>query len=515
MTSLGLAVLVVAVGCAAAIGLTCAVIISARSLVTILIRAPHEVTPVEDQARVVARRPVPVGAFEPDLAWPVYPLRQASKDRRGVAGRAFASLRTGASWWARVFLHGDAGPGLAWWLFLPIPLLSLAVLAFALTGTVIIVGTIEVVSLTLTTGTLFAGMVIGLAMRGAEAAWQQLRGAEASCPTCFYVSSRPAYLCPSCSRAHRDVRPSRYGTLWRRCDCGELMPTTVTRSAWRLTAVCQRCEEPLRPGAAAVREIRVPVFGDVGAGKTRFLYAALEGLEHRTQALGMLLSYPDAESKERSKKALELIRSGRDTLKTSDELPRALTCQIGAGLTATLIHLFDAAGERFRDASGHDDLGFLADAHGLVYVIDPFAVPGIRDAVAAEPAALPHLARAAGTDPESGYGEVVTRLRGSGVPARAQRLAIVVSRSDLLRTMLADCPDSGQQAADWLYDKGLHNVVLAAKRDFDEVEYFMVASVAGASAEPGMSALAPLSWLAASRGLQLGEPVPAVGGGQP
>ena len=57
------------------------------------------------------------------------------------------------------------------------------------------------------------------------------------------------------------------------------------------------------------------------------------------------------------------------------------------------------------------------------------------------------LAHAAAGDPETAYGEVVSRLRDSGVEAAGQRLAVVVSKADLLTAGGIELPDDSAAIA--------------------------------------------------------------------
>ncbi len=176
------------------------------------------------------------------------------------------------------------------------------------------------------------------------------------------------------------------------------------------------------------------------------------------------------------------------------------------------MHLFDAAGEHFRSARRPDALRFLDDGHGLVYVLDPFSIPAIRQQVADRNAAALGLAHAAAGDPELTYDEVVSRLRDSGVPASTERLAVVVSKADLLRAAGLSLPAGSAAIAQWLHDSGVHNLVISAPREFAEVRFFAVASQdmrPGSPDDPG----APLRWLLTSRGVRL--PGPADPGSAP
>ena len=186
--------------------------------------------------------------------------------------------------------------------------------------------------------------------------------------------------------------------------------------------------------------MRIPVFGDISAGKTRFLYAALNSLMQTAQRAGLDVSFPDETSREQAEFGLNVIRSGRETAKTSTNAQVTITCRLGAGRGCELVHLFDAAGEHFRNARRPDALRFLDDSQGLVYVLDPFSVEAIRRQVAdRDPLAL-GLAHAAAGDPELTYDEVVSRLRDSGVPASRELLAVVVSKTDLLRSAACSRP---------------------------------------------------------------------------
>ena len=478
----------------AGLGVVLGLVLSAASIVTGLARRPNLITPAAYRAERIKASPVATGQFEPDLAWPFYPLRQVRAD----LGRIEAQRQTiyGKLWRWRV-------PPIVWILLAPLSAAVAICLLVAGLTTLVIAGLFAVV-IWACAGIALAVFAPAVALlRGAERTWRTSKRTEASCPRCYHVTPWPAYRCPGCSELHRDIRPGRLGLLARRCTCGALLPTMVLRAAWRLEAVCQRCGEPLQAGSAAVRDVRIPIFGDTSAGKTRFLYAGLDTLIDFTSRAHIPLGFPDEESQNEATIALDLIRSGQETVKTSRTLPTALTCRIGTGVNATLVHLFDAAGEYFRDAQAHDSLGFLDHGHGLVYVLDPFSVGRVRDRVAGQNAAAVRFAHAAAGDPETAYGEVVSRLRDSGVGASGQRLAIVVSKADLLSAGGLEPPADSDAIAEWLMAAGVHNLVLSARREFAEVRYFAVASLAAGQARRSHDPGAPLRWLLTARGVRL------------
>jgi hypothetical protein len=266
--------------------------------------------------------------------------------------------------------------------------------------------------------------------------------------------------------------------------------------------VCKRCKAALPAGAGAVRDIRVPVFGDISAGKTRFLYASLSSLMVTAEDAGLGVDFPDEDSQEQAEFGLGVIRSGRETAKTSTNAQVALTCRLGSGRRSELVHLFDAAGEHFRSARRPDALRFLDDGQGLVYILDPFSIEAVRKQIGGVDAPAVRLAHAAAGDPELTYDEVASRLRDTGVPASRGRLAVVISKADLLRSAGLDLPAGSQAIAQWLWDHGVHNLVMAARRDFAEVRFYTVASQVispGGPDDPG----APLRWLLRVHGSRL------------
>ena len=440
--------------------------------------------------------------FGLDCAWPWYFYAQILADERNFQKQREAlTQRLWSGLGARLFPIDHSVSG--WWFLVPYPVIVLPFLLCVFLAMGACTAIYLAVSY-LVLGLAWVGFIllVGL-LRGVETAWSRLRKTSASCPKCFYVGVRPAYKCAGCGGLQRDIRPGRLGVFERRCECGVVMPTMVLRAAWAEQAVCQRCEEPLGKGAAAVRDVRLPIFGDVSAGKTRLLYATLDSMTALASEHDLHITYPDSASQARADLALSTIRASRETTKTDETLPRALSFRLGSGNTSTLIHLFDAAGELYRSTERSDELSFLDSGHGLVYVVDPFALDTIRHRVADSPAARQRVAEGEGRDPEFAYNHVVTQLRDGGIKARAQRLAIVVAKVDALQSCAVEFPTESTEIADWLRENGLHNVVLAAPNEFAEVKYFAVASNPIDRSAPGTDPGAPVRWLLRRRGVRL------------
>ena len=487
------------------IGLATGVTLFLVALVQGLARAPHLITPDGYRAEQAKAHPAGPGEFEPDLAWPVYPFRQARTDLSRAGSDLRDRYRRLARWPVDAFFRGQHGSRFWWWFFFPIPVITLYwLLATGLTA-LFCFGIFAAVNVASTGVTSSAhGALTGLA-RGWERARRVRLHADASCPRCFHVTQWPAYQCAACKAWHRDLRPGKLGLVVRRCRCGRRLPTMPVRAAWRLQAICQHqgCGQPLPKGAGAIRDTRIVIFGDTSAGKTRFLYASLNGLLTATDPAPPPTEFPNAESRQRVELGLTAIRSGQDTVKTTTGLSFAITARLGTGRRSALVHLFDTAGENYRDGAMHDALGFLHEGHGFVYVLDPFAIPAVRNHLAGNNTEAIQAAHAAAGHPESAYAEVVTRIRDSGIPAGGQRLAVIISKTDLLRAAGLDIPVGSDAIAGWLKAIGMHNVVIGAQRDFAQVRYFTVASQpvtpSGRADDPG----APLRWLLRAYGTPL------------
>lgn len=441
-----------------------------------------------------------------DRAWPTYFAAQVRYDLSAANGWTtelvvrcwrVAVRRTASG------VKASSGVLAACWpLFVPVLVLLLAITAGGLVG----IALVTAVFVLATAMAWAAGLLVVAALRGADRTHQRVFRAVASCPTpgCYQVSTLPAYQCPNagCRELHRDLRPGRLGVLWRRCGCGTTMPTTVLRST-SLQAVCPGCTKPLHPGAAAVTDVRLPVFGATMAGKTRLIMAGLVSLAGLSSADGITVAAADPVSKRALAGYAETIARQLPTPKTDRSLPAAVTVQLKVRQRTALVHVFDAAGELFVDREQNAHLAYLDQARALVFVLDPFCIPEVRARLTGATTDVFHAA--ASHDPEDSYHVTVQRLRSYGVDTRHQRLAFVVSKADLLLGLpMADgLVASSISVRSWLAGVGLDNLLLAADRDFAEVRFFLVSAMT-AEAQPPTSALAPLRWVLAGDRIHLG-----------
>jgi hypothetical protein len=159
-------------------------------------------------------------------------------------------------------------------------------------------------------------------LRAADTALLRARGLNGMlCPSCCHRVEYPAYKCPSCSHLHADIRPGRYGVLRRRCACdGKPMRTLILLGSHRYPAFCTHCERSMSEAVGRSRELILPLFGGVAAGKTQLMAAMTKSL---IDDPGRHARPADQETREAYDTMKEVFDNHREFRKTGDELPRA------------------------------------------------------------------------------------------------------------------------------------------------------------------------------------------------
>ncbi|NUJ99656.1 TRAFAC clade GTPase domain-containing protein [Streptomyces lunaelactis] len=281
----------------------------------------------------------------------------------------------------------------------------------------------------------------------------------------------------------------------------------VVRAAQQLPVRCPRCESTLYKGAAALTDVRVPVFGPTSAGKTRLIAAGLVALSATATASGSDLSCIDDDSQQAFQDATELLRRGADTARTpASQAPPPVTVQLTTSRRhRAVLHLFDASGDLYSARESNAELEYLDHAQGMVLVVDPFSLPSLRQQSVGTRGSLLTVPKPVAADPEQTYQVTAQRLRDFGVTTSHQRLAIAVVKADLLADLPVpeDMRPTPDNVRAWLIDNSLDHLVLTAERDFSEVRYFLVASQDQPVADAELSPALPFLWLLRCSGIAL------------
>jgi len=364
-----------------------------------------------------------------------------------------------------------------------------------------------VVVLVITLGTVHA---VAGGLRAADTLWLRVRRIRMVCPHCYDPVPYPAYRCGTCGALHRDIRPGRYGVVHRVCRCGTRAPNLLLfGTSQRLNAVCPHpnCEKPLEHRPGEVAEIVLPYFGAAGAGKSRLLVGMVAVLRQIAGAEEATATRTDERSRALLRDTRRLLAPETVTAKTPVEPRRGYSLRITAGRGARLIHLFDAAGERFYLTARTQDLRFLAAARTFVLVIDPLSVEMYWSQLPTARQERLRVARSTAPSAELAYQQTHEQIAAMGVPLRRARLAVVLSKADLVGE-----PDGGADAEDWaVRELGLGNLVRSARQMFGEVMFFRTAAVNDSDGRPDDSLNTVVRWVLAGEGVRITGPSVAVG----
>jgi hypothetical protein len=342
-------------------------------------------------------------------------------------------------------------------------------------------------------------------LRAGDASVRWWRGAAATCPRCREVTRLPAYRCGSPHRdgIHRDLRPGRLGVWFRRCHCGERLPSTILRAASAATAVCPACGGLLHELAGAASDARIAVSGGPGAGKTQLVMSAMAILTDNTASPAAWVP-ADEYTTTWLHDTRELMARWPRRGPAPPAEPAMLTLQYGMSPPKRYVHVVDVGGQHFIPADSDLGLRHLGTTRRHLLVLDPTTIPSVRDRI--DPALLAgrHAddedSRIAGTQTSSAAAELpyrllVAQLNRFGARTRRCSLAVVVAKADLLAKQgLAPEVDPARTLSHrlgaWLCAVGLRNFVETAEHDFGKVRYFLV-GLGMESTDP----VAPFTWL--------------------
>jgi Double-GTPase 2 len=242
---------------------------------------------------------------------------------------------------------------------------------------------------------------------------------------------------------------------------------------------------------AKAPEIVLPFFGATGAGKTRLLFSIVTQLQVWTREGQLTAGFADSVTTRELDAAEHILRSGSATAKTPVQLPRAHVIRVSSGKGTRILHLFDAAGERFYHSDRTQELGYLGKARTFILVIDPLSVeafwarlpPGRRSELGP--------ARSTAPSPELAYQQTHQEIEAMGVPLRKARLAVVFSRADLIGTPAGD-------PAEWARcELGLGNLIRSAYHSFKETRFFRTAAVMDSAGAMDESVAVLMRWVLA------------------
>jgi hypothetical protein len=354
-----------------------------------------------------------------------------------------------------------------------------------------------------------------------------------ACPNsmCYKKISLPIYICPNCGAQHKRLIPGSYGVVFRRCRCGTRLPTLYLLGKNRVPAICphEGCHRPLPERAGTARNLHFPLVGGPAAGKTSFLMASMCELQRRAEQNELRLTFTEQKFQRMFDKSRVSFARGVLLDKTADDSPDAFTVNFmdGNGRRG-LLYLYDAAGELFQRVDQMRTHEHFEYTHGILFLLDPFSIAGVRSAFARHLDAEGDSVRPSAEKPQDVYDRMLTALdelskgRYHSIP-----LAVVVTKADafdLARHI--EAAGAREQGADdnrnhraldakslavrqWLMEYEEDNLVRSVERDFKKFRYFYCSSLGrlpNGSAAPfnPEGVLDPLTWLLSQYRISVG-----------
>ncbi|TDD36388.1 hypothetical protein E1287_11025 [Actinomadura sp. KC06] len=302
-------------------------------------------------------------------------------------------------------------------------------------------------------------------------------------PFCYERIGLPEYECPGCGARHRHLAPGSGGAFRHVCRCGARLPTTVPLGRFRLAAYCPHCGGRLPERIGRVRVEPLPFVGGPAAGKTTFMVLGIRALHARARAVHGRLAFVEQRHAQAYAGAIHEFQRGGRLAKTGPELPLATMVDIELpGRARRILYLFDPAGEHYTGATEVESLRYLDHSEALLFVVDPFALPQLRRALTGdEREFVDDAAVSSEEDPADTLQRVLNELRSRPDQGRQKRVAVVVTKTDLLaRTEIGRCLAGDADLRDWLGRVGLGNTVRTLDQVAGQVRYF----ASGLATEP-------------------------------
>ncbi len=362
----------------------------------------------------------------------------------------------------------------------------------------------------ITVVTILGALFVSVMMRSLDATRRFVDRVRMPCPECHRaVAPYPTYRCPGCSKPHKDIRPGPRGIAFRNCECEARFPTSLLTGAGNLLAECPDCGVRLPDRFGAVPEIVIPFFGGLNVGKTQLMYTLVSALCVLVEMNGGTIDFEGDAAERLTRIGEDLALNGRPD-KTIPEMPRAYILRLKLGLAQRLMYLFDAAGELHYTPEGLSQLNYLDKAKVLIFVADPLAADSLWAQVPAKSRAALADVRSSKAEGELAYQQTREQMRRMGGKRKYARLAVVVTKADLLEEMGITSVSGGGESSvrDLVWGSSgldMGDVVREARQSFAAVKFFHTAAVIGDLGLPDGSVGQLARWLLWSEGIRLGR----------
>jgi hypothetical protein len=182
---------------------------------------------------------------------------------------------------------------------------------------------------------------------------------------------------------------------------------------------------------------------------------------------------------------------------TRTELPHAHSVLLRTGRVTRLVHIFDPSGERLDSRERTNALRYLQDGRTFLFVLDPMSAPAFWESLGPGEAARLDRTLASDRRPDHVYAVATDQMRDLRVPLRRSRLAVAISKTDLVEhtSLYQGRQDSQAWVRQWLDERlGLGNLVRLMDAEFGEVRFFFTAALTRAPRQADRSIHPVLTW---------------------
>jgi hypothetical protein len=194
-------------------------------------------------------------------------------------------------------------------------------------------------------------------------------------------------MCDHCGAAN-ELIPIENEVFYKECSCGHRLPKVPRYGRNELIALCPNHSPAFRIGKNAGKyyEMAIPIVGNTSTGKTAYLAAwTVYTQTQLTRVYSVNVSFPFQGGIEFSNECKKRFASGVNVERTFNRSPLGIGIDIVSindsnnGLRA---YFYDPAGEVFDPDPNTDSLSqfrYYDFMDGCLFLIDPFATPGLRD----------------------------------------------------------------------------------------------------------------------------------------
>lgn len=218
----------------------------------------------------------------------------------------------------------------------------------------------------------------------ADWVYRSIKKVSTSCPSCQNKFDLPSYRC-ECGAIHTRLIPSKYGILFRTCECGRELRTTFFNGRHKQngTWICPECGYEL--SGSLQRDIPIPVVGGPSSGKTCFISMALAEIERNAASkYGLEFIYkPNEQLDDDYEVNKQSMSGGRLPKKTQDTTMKYYQFYLTPKkeYVKNLVSVCDVAGETYES---EDEIGKQIGykyANAFIMIVDPLSVQGYREEV--------------------------------------------------------------------------------------------------------------------------------------